>query len=172
MKKILLSGAVLLLSLSAFAQNCTKILKTETYGSTVMTSMKEPIKVTQGSDGIEINLIFGSNLIFKVGTANRALKCVGSNALMNTIFTDGSKSSLTHMGKLNCEGNFSVFFGEVFQNTNELQQLETKKIKTIGITYSDYKDNKRVDNIEVFSLTDDQSTMVMQTLKCLSILKN
>lgn len=173
MKKTLLSAAILLCSLSSFAQSdCLNMLKVDSYNGKVMTSSKEPVKVLKdANDGIEITVVYGSNLILNIGTANRAVKCVRKNANMDITFTDGIKTSLKHMADLDCRGNFSVFLGEVFQNNDQLKMLETKKVKKLSITYSDTKDGKLVDTVQDFIFTDDQAKLFMQTMTCISYAK-
>lgn len=169
MNKFLLPAVLLLLPFAAFSQNdCSKLLKSENYSGTEMISSKEPIVVYNAlKEAVNINWVYGSNLMLVI-KSDVNLKCVGTNANMDIHFTDGTKLSVKHMGNMNCEGNYALFLGEVFQNQNILDKLKKTKVKKMAITYSDMVDGKLVLKTEEFSLSGDQSEKFNKTLNCIT----
>ncbi len=192
MKKNLLTAGLLIFSVFAFSQteattkdgkkvtlnangtwmyaDCAALLKTETYSGKTMTSGKENIKVSAdgGKTGLSISLIRGSAIILNFGIIEAAAKCIKEEAPMIVEFTDGSKTTVNHMGKLSCEGNFSVYFSSSLGNVKQLEMLITKKIKKVTIEYTDTNNGVIVKQHDEFVFGTAQADGFAKVLQCLS----
>ncbi len=63
--------------------------------------------------------------------------CIDEEALINILFTDGSRLELSNDGKFNCKAEASLYFGEIFGKKSQLEELKTKKIQTLRVWTSD-----------------------------------
>lgn len=192
MKRKLLSVGFLLVSIMAYSQteattkdgkkvilnsngtwlyaDCAGLLKTETYSGKTMTSNKDNIKVSAdgGKTGLNISLIKGSAIILNFGIIESVAKCVKEEAPMIIEFTDGNKTTVNHMSKLSCEGNFSVYFSSEIGNIKQLEILKTKKIKKVTIEYTDTENGVIVKQNEEFVFGTTQADAFLNVLQCLS----
>ncbi|MFL9843404.1 hypothetical protein [Flavobacterium rhizosphaerae] len=149
--------------------DCAELLKTENIRGQNMTSAKEKVVVANGAGGLSIDLIKGSSAVMiNFSPADREVICVGTKAPMNVEFTDGTKITVTHMGKLNCEGNFSLFLGESVGTDKELELFKTKTIKKISIEYSKSENGSLVNYSRDSDFTADKAEKMRNIIKCLS----
>ena len=104
------------------------------------TSAKETIIVSTdgGKKGFGIFLMQSSRggSIFSIQAVG-AGSCIDEGAKINILFTDGSKLELINASDFNCKGNATVYFGGSFGKTNQLKELQTKKIQTMRVWTSD-----------------------------------
>jgi uncharacterized protein YkvS len=192
MKQKILTAGLLLFSALAFSQteattkdgkkvilnsngtwlyaDCAALLKTENYSGQTMTSNKESIKISAdgGKTGLKISLIKGSAIILNFGIIEAEVKCIRAEAPMVIEFTDGTKTTVNHMSKLSCEGNFSVYFSSALGNVKQLEMLKTKKIKKVTIEYTDTEKGVIVKQNDEFVFGTAQADAFVNVLQCLS----
>ena len=70
------------------------------------------------------------NMIFRPVGAG---ECIGEGNKINIVFTDNSKLDLANDGFTNCRGESVVNFGGPYGRKKMLEELKTKKIKSIKI---------------------------------------
>lgn len=67
-------------------------------------------------------------------------QCIDKSALINILFTDGSRLAIMANSEFNCNGRCPIYFGKGFGRNDEIKQLSTKRVKTIRIaTYDGYE---------------------------------
>lgn len=72
-------------------------------------------------------------LVFNISVLSETLRCVDEGDEANILFRDGSRLTLKSAGDFNCEGSFTVYFGDVFGKKKELRQLMEKEIETMRV---------------------------------------
>lgn len=86
--------------------------------------------------------------------------CIEKGSEILFLFNDNTRLNMSCDSKFNCDGNATIYFGDVFRKQNELSILSTKKIKAVrvrGMSASVEED-----------LTDRTAEDLLQTMKCLS----
>ena len=122
--------------------DCSNWIKTETdkFTGRSITTGKNAIVITNtiGNNGLRILLMLGSDngIIFSTQIVG-AGRCIEERAKIYILFTDNSKLLLSSSSKFNCKGNATIYFGGVFGNKSELEELITKKIQSMRVVTSD-----------------------------------
>ena len=118
--------------------NCDNWIETTTdrvTGATT-TSAKNSIMVMSedGRKGFGVLLMNGpkNSLILSIEALGSAI-CIDQGALINILFTDGSRLALQSNGEFNCEGKAALYFGGVFGKKSQLEELKNKDIQTMRI---------------------------------------
>lgn len=125
-----------------FEEDCTKWIstwtdevtgKTSTGGKSLLTVSNDP-----GQTALVIRMLKEGldNLILWIHAIG-AGACIDEGSKINILFIDGSRLELNSEGDFNCRGESTVYFGTIFGKTGELQELKTKKIKTMRVWTSD-----------------------------------
>lgn len=151
--------------------DCATLLKTETYSGNTMTSAKENIKVSAdgGKTGLNISLVKGTTAVMlNFGIIESDIKCVNKDAPLVIEFTDASRVTVTHMGDLNCKGNFALFLAEDIGNIKELELLKTKNIKKVTLEYTDSNSGNIIKNTKEFIFGAAQADKFKKIVQCLS----
>ena len=92
------------------------------------------IAEANGKKEISVSLQKGAKLVIKMTLrATGAGECVGEGNKINLIFTDNSKLDMANDGLSNCRGESSVNFGGPYGRKKMLEELKTKKIKSIKV---------------------------------------
>jgi hypothetical protein len=145
--------------------DCSNWIKTEEdkVSGKSYTNMKEYLVISNdgGKNGFRINLmLFGSNtIIFSINAAG-ASGCIDKGAIINILFTDGTRMELASDGEFNCKNNVTVYFGGLFGKKKELNELIGKKIDIMRVrTRDSYVEQK---------FEDDQAEQLKNALNCLS----
>lgn len=86
--------------------------------------------------------------------------CIDDDDKINFLFRDGSKLELSNMSDFNCKGRATLYFGKLWRNNSEFEQLQTKQIKTMRVWTSDGYVQE--------DFSPEESITLMNTLKCLS----
>lgn len=81
--------------------------------------------------------------------------CIDDKNQMNVLFRDGTRLELVNNGKFNCEGNFTLYFGDVFGKKKEMEMFGTKEIETMRVwTSKGYvEEDFTPENSKAFMLT-------------------
>ena len=99
-------------------------------------SAKEKIIVSadKNRQGISFYIIKHTDhpyiIMVLTGAADK-FRCVDKGDKINILFRDGTKLEMVNQGNSNCEGRFSLYFGDVFQKIDELNQLITKPVEAV-----------------------------------------
>jgi hypothetical protein len=91
-----------------------------------------------GEDGsneeINISMQKGAKNVITIYFRVRASsQCIGEGGKINITFTDGSKADLSHDGYYNCAGESYSGFNGPFGRKKILEELRTKKIRSIRV---------------------------------------
>ena len=122
---------------------------------------KSSLLVSQdGKNGFKIYITKYSKAlaltVYVYGSGN----CINKDAKVIIRFRDGTKITICHGGKFNCNNMCSLYFQGIFGNQRALKQLLSKEIKTMRVyTYKSYVQ-------EDFS--PDESKILMYSLRHLS----
>ncbi len=87
-------------------------------------------------------------------------ECIGEGNKINIVFGDGSKLELTHDGFANCRGEAAANFGSNWGRKKQLEELKTKKIKSIRV----WTQQGSVQQ----TLTDENAEQFLKMFNCLS----
>jgi len=87
--------------------------------------------------------------------------CIGDGNKVNIVFTDGSKTELAHDGFPNCNGESVISFGGSYGKKKQLEQLKTKKIKSIKV----WTQQGSVQEI----LSNDNQQKLARTFNCFTL---
>ncbi len=104
--------------------------------NTVIVRTKNFLIATRPEDRSEMDISIqkgGKGIItisFRTGTS---VECIGEGNRLNILFTDGSKLDLTNEGPANCRGEVVSYFSGPYGKKKQLDELKTKKIKSIRI---------------------------------------
>ena len=146
---------------------CLDLIETITDKMTgqITTSSKKFLEILDdgGETGFIIGCIKGSDFIIMAIKVVGAGNCIDDDDKANILFRDGSKLELSNDDKFNCDAEFTLYFGGVFGKKKQLNELTTKEIETMRVWTSGGAVQKNFSN--------EQSKILMNTLKCLSQIK-
>lgn len=150
---------------SNICSDCSKYIDTiidKVTGDTMIAS-KKTILITNDIDkkGFSISLIKerDNGLIFSINILGTS-SCIEENSKVNILFTDGSRLELYNKEKFNCKGEVNLYFARLFGNLQQLNELKSKKIKTLRIWTTDKFIQK--------DFTDENSICILNTIDCLT----
>lgn len=143
---------------------CSKYIETNndkmTGKSTIASKDYLILSKDGGAKGISImGMISQETLIISIkaiGSGN----CIDDDSKMNILFRDGTRLELKNNGKFNCKAKFTLYFGDYYKKTKELEILQTKEIETMRVWTS----NGYVEE----DLSLEQSKQFMKTIFCLN----
>ena len=81
--------------------------------------------------GIFLTKVSGKTLVMQIHVGSGA--CINENGKIDILLVDGSKLALRNIGRLDCKGMASVYFGGSFGKTDQLEELGLKKIKSMKV---------------------------------------
>lgn len=122
--------------ITAVPENCEELFETieeRKSGITTVRTKNMMILAADNSDK-EIDLLVQKNskgiitLILRVIGAG---DCIGDGNRVQIVFEDGSKTELHHDSYPNCNGEISLSFGGNYGKKKQLEELSSKKIKSI-----------------------------------------
>jgi hypothetical protein len=90
----------------------------------------------------------------------KKLSCIDEGAELNVLFRDGTKVKLNHTSTYNCKGKFTVYFGDLWGNLDNLRLLSNKQIEAIRVWGSGTAEQE--------DLTAESSAKLMAAFQCLS----
>lgn len=133
-------------------------------GEKTTTSPKDVIIVSKdGKDGLSMYWMLiprrsgGSVLVLALKAYGAG--CIDDASKVNILFRDGTKLTLVHGSKFNCDGDATLYFGSLYGKKKELDLLCTKEIEVMRVwgrdTYIE----------EVFS--EEQSMNLMNSGNCI-----
>lgn len=143
---------------------CSDLISTETDKMTGKTSTgaKESLIISDdgGKYGFGIYMLkTEKSIIFSIKAVG-AGSCIDDDNKMNVLFRDGTRLEMSNNGKFNCEAKFTLYFGGIFGNKEQLEMFKTKEIETLRIWTSKSYVEK--------DFTPDQSKRFMKTVECLA----
>lgn len=112
-----------------------------------------------GETGFGIYFMIVSDVIVVNIQVAGAGNCIDDNNKMNVLFRDGTRLELFNFESFNCEGMFSLYFKDTFDNIEQLNLLRTKEIETMRI----WTTNSYVER----DFSSAQSKKFMKTVDCL-----
>lgn len=137
--------------------HCDKLIKKITTTKTSGLMSVNPIKLFDGNNTMEIDLIKNEEITVFNMRVNGNNICFGQKDIVTFNIIDGSEIKLNYTSSVaNCKGEFSIFFGETFKNLEPLNDLINSKLKSIAI--KSYK----------FNISEYDSDLLKNTLKCLN----
>lgn len=127
------------------------------------TRAKNMIIVAEGDSKKEIGVLLQKGpkgVITMIFRPVGAGECIGEGNKINFVFTDNSKLELSNDGLTNCRGEAAANFGGLYGRKKMLEELKTKKIKSIKIwtQQGSVQQNLSVENQEE----------IMRMINCLS----
>jgi hypothetical protein len=94
--------------------------------------------------------------------------CLDESSKVNVKLKDGSDFDMPNMGKFNCDGEFSLFFGGGSGRKRELGLMQTNAMFYIKVGMrKSVVDKNRPAFIEV-NIPPDKGLQIMQILDCIS----
>jgi len=81
--------------------------------------------------GIILTKVSGKTLVMQIHVGSGT--CINENGKIDIILTDGSKLTLRNIGRMDCKGMATVYFGGSFGKTDQLNELGLKKIKSMKV---------------------------------------
>lgn len=129
-------------------------------GKTSRSSTSAILITKDNKNGIALRLIQTEkkSLIFAV-TAVGAGSCIDDKSKMNVLFKDGTRLELVNDGKFNCDGKFTLYFGDIFGKKKEMEMFRTKEVETMRVwTSKSYVEE---------DFTAENSKALMMTFDCL-----
>jgi hypothetical protein len=147
--------------------DCGAFTKTETdKDGTQFQSAKDFLIVSSdGVTGLAFTMsnfmLEGSKYVMLVGVALEKATCVEKGATKIVInYEDGTQATFPNFQADNCDGIVKTFFGKKLENEAALNDLKTKKVKSIKVTASE----KTI----IKTLSENNQIQLQGTIKCLS----
>lgn len=117
--------------------DCSKLFETkeDKVTGTSTTTMKELLVVSKENQKQSIAVSFTKtekNIALSFFLFDD-VSCFNKGAIINVLFTDGTRVELASNHSFNCEGISSVFFGGAFRSLKELEVFRTKKIEIVRV---------------------------------------
>tara|TARA_B100000965_G_scaffold402828_1_gene429632 strand:+ start:1580 stop:2038 length:459 start_codon:yes stop_codon:yes gene_type:complete len=139
--------------------DCSKYITVKTLQGIKFAQQNERIIIKKGEDVFAIGLILQERRIsFGVLLNEEASVCLKGNEPMIVTYKDGTNSKLNNSFPSDCEGGYTVVFGQ--GSIEGLRALIEKEVKSIK-----FKTDKGEVIIE---LDDKQSSNLKSTFKCLA----
>lgn len=140
--KHLIASLFVLISLATMAQDsitCSKCLiriNDEMTGRNMVTTKNIILSEDGGKTGIAISFMYTSNTV-AINMVAAGGGCIPDNSTVYFLFTDGTRLEISSSSEFNCKGELEIYFGDVFGNESELQELRTKQIKAMRVSTRD-----------------------------------
>lgn len=152
---------------SAFtsADDCGAFTKTETAkdGTTSQSAKDFLIVSNDGSTGFGFTMysvmLDGEKYVVIVGVALEKGICVDKSSKLTVTFEDGDQVTLKNFKADNCDGVVQAIIGKKVANESVVEQLKTKKVKSIKL--------EGVEKTIAKSFSENNQIQLQGTIKCL-----
>jgi hypothetical protein len=131
-------------------------------------SAKETIVVTNGKQVVEFVFLLVDKTVVMNITLKGNVYCLDESCKVNVKLKDGSDFDMPNLGKFNCDGEFSLFFGGGSGRKRELGLMQTNPMQYIKVgTRKSVIEKNRQNFVEV-NIPPDKAIKIMQILDCIS----
>lgn len=150
--------------------NCDNIISVEADSTQGIyrVSARETVVVTNGKQNVEfVFLIVDKTIIMNI-TLKGSVYCLDESCKVNLKLNDGSDFDMPNVGKFNCDGEFSLFFGGGSGRRRELALLQNYQMNYIKVGMRKSVVEKNRDNFIEVNIPADKAEKIRQILECIA----